>query len=146
MNRRSLLRLAVLAPLAPVAAAASQKLGSLGSGIQKMTPQLAVKDLIANYARSAHEAYRVTAKSVEYVGDKLAVVRYVEQYKSMNPYQKGMPASINPAAPSTWVYRWNEIPGAVVYNAGAEAVRYMGQNIPPGAWTAIRSTVGRRYP
>ncbi len=138
MNRRSLLRLGVLAPLAPVVAAASMKLGSLGSQVQKVTPQLAVQNLLQNFARQSDKHWRATIAGVEYVDDlAVATYRTVARYGDVAPH--GHQAATNAArvlAESQWVRS--------AYNAGSSTVQYAGKFIPPGQWVEIyRSVVTR---
>lgn len=127
MNRRRFLQFGALAPLAPAAAAVSTKLGTIGTSVQKVTPQMAVKDLLANYARQTRPDNRIVVNAVEYVGDRLALVRATTYWQGWGPAAVG---EVSKWSSGSYVTR-------AVFNTGSEAVRYMGQIISPGQWVHL---------
>jgi hypothetical protein len=127
LSRRHLLRAGVLAPFAPLAAAASQKLGAIGSGIQKVTAQSAVQQFVTNLQRSAADSkgiYGISIQRIEYVGE-LGIVRWAERMPMYNIVDGEAVRLVGQA-------RTNQLVN--VFNAGKEAVHYMGRIIPPGQW------------
>jgi hypothetical protein len=137
LSRRHLLRAGVLAPLAPFAAAASQKLGAIGSGIQKVTAQSAVQQFVTNIQRSAidgkayHRGYDIAIQRVEYVGE-LGIVRWAERFPKYNIVDGETVRQVGEFHTNRMVN---------VFNAGKEAVMYMERIIPPGQWHSFSQAI-----
>lgn len=130
IGRRSLLRYGVLAPLAPVLAPLVAKLSTVSSAVQRVTAQSAVQNLVDNLTRAERLSSATnTIERVEYVGEDLAVVAYRTEYAAHL-------ASVSPGAPvgpmKAAIYSYT-----LVFNAGSQAVHYVGHVIPPGAWQQI---------
>lgn len=132
LTRRSFVRGAVLAPLAPVVAAATAKLGGVASGVLKATPQSALDSLVRHYEQLSRYGDRWSVALARFHPGDLVEVRYVHRYEVMAPSTVDRAGRAVNSVASTATRT-----GTVVFNAGKEAVHFLGQIIPPGAWTEI---------